>query len=93
KLILIGTPQTDHKVSNGNQYHWNRGKSLGGSSAINFSAWTVPPKSDIDDWERLCNRGWNWENYEKHIELMNCQDIIHWDLHSRRIPSVVTKSH
>uniref|UniRef100_A0A0W0EZR6 Glucose-methanol-choline oxidoreductase N-terminal domain-containing protein n=1 Tax=Moniliophthora roreri TaxID=221103 RepID=A0A0W0EZR6_MONRR len=55
------------KHADGNQYNWNRGKSLGGSSAINFSAWIVPPKSDIDDWERLGNRGWNWENYEKYI--------------------------
>ncbi|EEB89496.1 hypothetical protein MPER_12396, partial [Moniliophthora perniciosa FA553] len=55
------------KYANGQQYDWHRGKSLGGSSAMNFSAWTVPPKSDIDDWEKLGNKGWNWENYQKYL--------------------------
>ncbi|THU92828.1 alcohol oxidase [Dendrothele bispora CBS 962.96] len=47
-------------------YLWPRGKGLGGSSAINFSVWSVPPKYDIDIWERLGNPGWNWEMYEKY---------------------------
>ncbi|KAF8905300.1 alcohol oxidase [Mucidula mucida] len=43
------------------------GKGLGGSSGINLLCWTKPPASDIDDWERLGNPGWNWKNYEKYI--------------------------
>ncbi|KDQ60229.1 GMC oxidoreductase [Jaapia argillacea MUCL 33604] len=49
----------------GNQFLWQRGKGLGGSSAINFLCWTKPPADEIDDWERLGNPGWNWENYDK----------------------------
>ncbi|TRM57031.1 hypothetical protein BD626DRAFT_560546 [Schizophyllum amplum] len=47
---------------------WNRGKGLGGSSAINFSNWTKPPKEDIDDWEALGNPGWNWAELEKYFD-------------------------
>ncbi|KAG7097832.1 hypothetical protein E1B28_005150 [Marasmius oreades] len=33
---------------------------------MNFSCWTLPVKQDIDAWERLGNKGWNWENHEKY---------------------------
>ncbi|KAF9259119.1 alcohol oxidase [Marasmius fiardii PR-910] len=57
---------TPQELAREKQFPWNRGKSLGGSSAMNFSAWTLPPKQDIDDWERLGNKGWNWENLSKY---------------------------
>ncbi|KAL0569975.1 hypothetical protein V5O48_011980 [Marasmius crinis-equi] len=69
----FGNPQFDwaHKIAPqkhlaGKEFVWPRGKSLGGSSAMNFSFWSVPPKEDIDDWERLGNKGWNWDNYHKY---------------------------
>ncbi|KAE9408774.1 alcohol oxidase [Gymnopus androsaceus JB14] len=54
------------KFSNNLEYLWSRGKGLGGSSAMNFSVWTLPPKEDIDNWEKLGNPGWNWDNFEKY---------------------------
>ncbi|KAJ4483816.1 hypothetical protein J3R30DRAFT_3837937 [Lentinula aciculospora] len=54
------------KFSNNIEYLWSRGKGLGGTSAMNFSVWTFPPKEDIDNWEKLGNPGWNWANYEKY---------------------------
>ncbi|CDO76653.1 GMC oxidoreductase [Trametes cinnabarina] len=52
----------------GNVSHfWQRGKGLGGSSAINFLCWIKPPAKEVDDFERLGNPGWNWKNYEKYI--------------------------
>jgi choline dehydrogenase-like flavoprotein len=60
------------------------GKGLGGSSAINFYVWNLPPKQDIDGacfltvigeaadistaWEELGNEGWNWKNYSKYVK-------------------------
>ncbi|KDQ55045.1 GMC oxidoreductase [Jaapia argillacea MUCL 33604] len=52
----------------GNQFIWPRGKGLGGSSAINFLNWTMPPSDEIDDWERLGNPGWNWVNHRRYIK-------------------------
>ncbi|EIM79352.1 GMC oxidoreductase [Stereum hirsutum FP-91666 SS1] len=54
------------KHCNNRQIPWPRGKTLGGSSAINFLAWVKPPKEEINDFERLGNPGWNWKNFEKY---------------------------
>ncbi|KAK0457747.1 uncharacterized protein EV420DRAFT_1480368 [Desarmillaria tabescens] len=41
----------------GRQIGWERGKVLGGSSAVNFLAWTKPAKGDIDGSEMLVGTG------------------------------------
>ncbi|KAI0797157.1 alcohol oxidase [Abortiporus biennis] len=46
---------------------WQRGKGLGGSSAINFMCYTKPPAKEIDDLETLGNPGWNWKTYQEHL--------------------------
>ncbi|KLO04946.1 GMC oxidoreductase [Schizopora paradoxa] len=47
------------KTANDKVYKWPRGKTLGGSSAINYFMWTKPPTVDIDAWEKLGNSGWS----------------------------------
>jgi choline dehydrogenase-like flavoprotein len=46
---------------NGRKLPWNRGKVLGGSSAVNFMMWTRGSREDYDAWEKLGNKGWGWE--------------------------------
>ncbi|KAL0952821.1 hypothetical protein HGRIS_007046 [Hohenbuehelia grisea] len=65
---FLTTPQPNVA---GRQLLWSRGKGLGGSSAMNFYAWSKPAADDIDAFERLGNKGWNWlefEKYSKRIE-------------------------
>ncbi|KAI0776222.1 alcohol oxidase [Trametes elegans] len=63
-----GHQTTKQKLTGDTAHGWNRGKGLGGSSAINFLCWTKPAAEEIDDFERLGNPGWNWKNYEKYIQ-------------------------
>ncbi|PYH80309.1 aryl-alcohol dehydrogenase [Aspergillus uvarum CBS 121591] len=44
-----------------------RGRTLGGSSAINLGMAIYPSRSDIDTWEQLGNAGWNWESLSRYL--------------------------
>jgi choline dehydrogenase-like flavoprotein len=54
----IPQPQLDGRVID-----LDRGKGLGGSSAVNFSCWTVGPSADYDEIARLMGDDeWKWTN-------------------------------
>ncbi|GAA6006662.1 hypothetical protein JCM11491_003135 [Sporobolomyces phaffii] len=38
-----------------------RGKTLGGSSALNLLVYTRPDAADLNEWEKLGNKGWGWD--------------------------------
>ncbi|KAJ4387023.1 hypothetical protein N0V85_007810 [Neurospora sp. IMI 360204] len=40
----------------------NRGKVLGGSSAINLLSWNRAAAVEYDQWEKVGNPGWNWKS-------------------------------
>lgn len=45
----------------GRQIQWDRGKGLGGSSAINGMAYMRGQPEDYDAWARAGNPGWGWD--------------------------------
>ncbi|KAL0260751.1 hypothetical protein SLS55_004441 [Diplodia seriata] len=47
---------------NGRRIAYPRGRVLGGSSAINFSAILYPSQADFNDWAELGNSGWDAES-------------------------------
>ena len=46
---------------NGRSLVFNRGKVLGGSSALNFMTWNRGCAEDYDAWEKLGAKGWGWK--------------------------------
>ncbi|KAJ3540564.1 hypothetical protein NM688_g6209 [Phlebia brevispora] len=59
---------TKQKLLNDRVCSWNRGRGLGGSSAINFMVYTKPGAEEMNDIERLGNPGWNWKNFQKYVQ-------------------------
>ncbi|KAJ6496059.1 GMC oxidoreductase [Mycena sanguinolenta] len=53
--------------SNNNTYIWDRGKVLGGSTAINFMAWGRPALNEIDAIGSLGNPGWTGDDLFKYM--------------------------
>ncbi|KAF8804963.1 alcohol oxidase [Phlegmacium glaucopus] len=66
-------PTVPQAHSNERSLLFSRGKGLGGSSGINMMTWNIPPASDIDDWEKLGNPGWNWSEYKKYLARTNVE--------------------
>ncbi|REG51889.1 choline dehydrogenase [Paraburkholderia sp. BL6669N2] len=51
--------------------YWPRGRTLGGSSSINGLIYVRGQRDDYDNWARLGNRGWSWQDclpYFKRLE-------------------------
>ncbi|KAJ7698001.1 alcohol oxidase [Mycena rosella] len=90
----FGKPQYDwafqtipQESCKGRTVPFNRGKGLGGSSAINFFQYHRPTKSDIDAFGDLGNDGWNWDllqryyaKSERFIQPLQKTDTMSWDL-------------
>lgn len=54
----------------------NRGKVLGGSSALNLMTWDRASVADYDAWEQLGNPGWNFKTF---IAAMEAVETFHPD--------------
>lgn len=61
-----GYQTTPQKGLSGQTISYDRGKGLGGSTAINFSFWSVAPRDDHDEIARLVSDDeWNWVNAQR----------------------------
>jgi len=55
---------------------WPRGKVLGGSSAINGSAYVRGQAEDYDGWRRLGNVGWGWSDVLPYFTKMERREYL-----------------
>ncbi|PSN60156.1 alcohol oxidase [Corynespora cassiicola Philippines] len=56
-LTTVAQPNANNRV-----FAQNRGKVLGGSSALNLMTWDRTSIAELDAWEQLGNKGWNWKS-------------------------------
>ncbi|KAJ5116244.1 CAZyme family AA3 [Penicillium angulare] len=62
---ITSTPQEN---LNGRCVAQPRGRTLGGSSAINLGMAIYPSQTDINLWEKLGNDGWNWDSLSTYLK-------------------------
>jgi choline dehydrogenase len=53
---------------NGRTMYWPRGRVLGGSSSINALVYCRGMPADFEDWRRMGNVGWGWEDVRPYFE-------------------------
>ncbi|KAF9475232.1 alcohol oxidase [Pholiota conissans] len=91
---------TPQKEADGRSLFWARGKTLGGSSAINVYQFHRPSKENIDAFERLGNLGWNWDLLKRYYDKSSGfvppavkRDEISYDLKQRNADGPVKYSY
>jgi choline dehydrogenase-like flavoprotein len=69
-LTTIAQPNANNRV-----FAQNRGKVLGGSSALNLMTWDRTSEFELDAWEKqLGNKGWNWKNV--YAAMLRCETFL-----------------
>jgi len=53
---------------NGRSIYWPRGRVVGGSSSINALVYCRGMPGDFDDWRRMGNVGWGWDDVRPYFE-------------------------
>ncbi|MDE0744053.1 MAG: choline dehydrogenase [Woeseiaceae bacterium] len=65
--------EKDQGVNN-RRIDWPRGKTLGGSSALNGLLYIRGDKHDYDNWEHLGNKGWGFNDILPYFKKSECQE-------------------
>lgn len=71
---------------NGRQGYQPRGKTLGGSSAINAMIYVRGHQADYDEWAELGNQGWGFNDLLPYFKKSEKNERIHDDLHGQGGP-------
>ncbi|KAL5118879.1 hypothetical protein ACEQ8H_003202 [Pleosporales sp. CAS-2024a] len=68
-LTTIAQPTANNRT-----FAQNRGKVLGGSSALNLMTWDRTTVAELDAWEKLGNPGWNWTSL--YSAMLKCEKFL-----------------
>jgi choline dehydrogenase len=70
--------------------YWQRGKTLGGSSAVNGMMYSRGHPEDYDGWAAMGNSGWGWKDMLAAFKAMEHHELGDTDLHGGNGPLHVT---
>jgi choline dehydrogenase len=74
----------------GREIFWPRGKTLGGCSSINAMIYMRGSPLDYDEWERLGNEGWSWDDVLPYFKKAERNERGPSDFHGADGPLNVT---
>jgi len=76
---------------NGRRGYQPRGRTLGGSSALNAMVYTRGHPADYDDWAALGNRGWSFAEVLTYFKRSECNEDFGGEWHGRDGPLTVSR--
>jgi choline dehydrogenase-like flavoprotein len=68
-------PKVPQAAANNRSINHNRGKVLGGTSALNLLVWSRASVKEYDAWDELGDPGWNWQNM--YPAMLRAENIQH----------------
>ncbi|KAF1911272.1 hypothetical protein BDU57DRAFT_543173 [Ampelomyces quisqualis] len=68
-FTTVAQPAANNRV-----FAQNRGKVLGGSSALNLMTWDRTTIAELNSWEKLGNTGWNWNSL--YSAMLKCETFL-----------------
>jgi choline dehydrogenase-like flavoprotein len=68
-FTTVAQPAANNRV-----FAQNRGKVLGGSSALNLMTWDRTTVDELNAWEKLGNKGWNWNSL--YPAMLKCETFL-----------------
>jgi choline dehydrogenase-like flavoprotein len=68
------------------RFHWPRGRTLGGSSSINYMIYTRGHRSDYDHWQQLGNPGWGYQDVRPYFKKAEHNERLEDAFHGRGGP-------
>lgn len=76
--LNYGYKTVPQKHADNREIEYDRGRGLGGSSAINFAVWNIGPKDDHDEIARLTgDDDWSWKNArERYKRIENYHGFV-----------------
>jgi len=84
---------TPQKHCNDRRMYWPRGKTLGGSSAINAMLYVRGHAWDYDHWRQLGNEGWSYEDVLPFFRKAENNERLKDDFHGQGGPLNVAEQH
>ena len=90
KLVNWGYTTEPEKGANDREIRWPRGRTLGGSSAINGLLYVRGQHADYDHWRQLGCTGWSFEDVLPYFRLSEDQERGASDLHGKGGPLAVS---
>ena len=82
--------EPDEKVA-GRGIFWPRGRTLGGSSAVNGMIWVRGDPLEYDHWEALGNPGWGYRDVLPFLKRMECYPPGSAEYRGREGPMFITR--
>ena len=74
--LWIPLPSVPQSALNGRSFNAPAGRVVGGSSVVNGMVFVRPGKDELEAWEDLGAKGWNWDALLPYYKKVGCSTLL-----------------